>query len=98
MVKNVVAYFYPDDPASVAQAPLLLDRLPTRSLEVILSNMRKASSLTLGILKLLYPRANLDVVGEGFAATYSDNEACKLVEDSTVTAGRIVEILPIDMS
>jgi hypothetical protein len=48
--------------------------------------MRKASSLTLGIFKSLYPRANLDVVGEGFAATCSVDKATKLVEDSAVTA------------
>jgi hypothetical protein len=40
----------------------------------------------------------MDVVGEGFAATCSDNEAWKLVEDSAVTAGHIVDMLPVDMS
>jgi hypothetical protein len=69
MVDNAVAYFYPDDPASADRAPLLLDRLPTRSHEVILSHMRKVSGLTLGILKLLYPRVDFDAAGEGFAAT-----------------------------
>jgi hypothetical protein len=44
--------------------------------------MRQSSSLTLGILKSLYPQANLDAVSEGFAATCSDEEALKLVEDS----------------
>jgi hypothetical protein len=42
-------------------------------------------SLTLGILKSLYPRADLDVTGEGFAATYNDEETLKLVEDSAMT-------------
>jgi hypothetical protein len=77
---------------------VLLDMLPTHSREVILSNMRKASSLTLGILKSLYPRADLDAAGEGFAATCSEDEANKLVEDSTVTATRVIEMLLIDMS
>jgi hypothetical protein len=89
MVENVVAFFYPDDPASAAHAPLLLDRLPTRSHEVILSHMRKASILTLGILKLLYPRADLD---EGFAATCSVDEATKLVKDSIMAASQVVEV------
>jgi hypothetical protein len=44
-------------------------------------------SLTLRILKSLYPRTNLDVAGEGFTATYSDEEALKLVVDSAVTVG-----------
>jgi hypothetical protein len=43
--------------------------------------MKQSASLTLSILKSLYPRANVDVVGEGFTATYSDEEALKLVED-----------------
>jgi hypothetical protein len=57
MVENVVVYFYPQDPASTTQAPVLLDMLPTRSQEIIISNMRKMSSLTLEILKSLYPRS-----------------------------------------
>jgi hypothetical protein len=49
--------------------------------------MRQSMSLTLWILKSIYPRANLDVVGEGFTVTYSDKEALKLIEDSVVMAG-----------
>jgi hypothetical protein len=48
--------------------------------------MRQSTSLTLGILKSLYPRANLDAVGEGFAVTCSDEEALKHVEDFAVMA------------
>jgi hypothetical protein len=40
----------------------------------------------------------LDVAGEGFAATCSDKDALKLVEDSAVTAGYIVDMLGVDMS
>jgi hypothetical protein len=54
--------------------------------------------VTLGILKSLYPRANLDVVGEGFVATCSDEEALKLVEDFAKTAGQVVDMLGVDMS
>jgi hypothetical protein len=43
-------------------------------------------SLTLEILKSLYRRADLDVMGEVFAVTCSNEEALKLVEDSVVTA------------
>ena len=98
MVDNAVAFFYPDDPVSAARALLLLDRLPTRSHEVILSHMRKASSLTLGILKSLYPRADLDAAGEGFTTTCSEDEATKLVEDSDATVCQVVEMIPIDMT
>jgi hypothetical protein len=59
--------------------------------------MRRASSLTLGILKSLYPRADLDVVGEGFATTYFEDEANKLMDASAITVGRIMEMLLIDM-
>jgi hypothetical protein len=60
--------------------------------------MKQTTSLTLRILKSLYPRANMDTTGDGFAMTCTDEEALKLVEDSTLTANRIVDMVPIDMS
>jgi hypothetical protein len=39
----------------------------------------------------------LDAVGEGFAVTCSDEEALKLVEDSVVMAGQVVDMLGVDM-
>jgi hypothetical protein len=47
----------------------MLDSLPTRSREIILTNMRQSASLALGILMSLYPQAELDAVGKGFAVT-----------------------------
>jgi hypothetical protein len=82
----------------VARAPLLLDGLPTQSREVILANLRKAVSLTLRILKSLYPQVDLDVAGEGFAMTYTEDEANQLIEHSTVTTSRVIEMLPVDIS
>jgi hypothetical protein len=98
MVDNTIVFFYPDESSSGTRAPQMLDSLPTRSREIILANMRQSVSLTLGILKSLYPRADLDTVGEGFAATCSDDEALKLVKDFAVTAGHIVDMLGVDMS
>jgi hypothetical protein len=40
----------------------------------------------------------LDAVGEGFASTCSDEEDLKLIEDSTVMTGHIVDMLGVDMS
>jgi hypothetical protein len=37
----------------------------------------------------------LDVVGDGFAVTCTDEEGFKLVEDSALTADRIVEMVPV---
>jgi hypothetical protein len=76
----------------------MLHSLLKRSREIILTNMRQSASLTFDILKSLYPRADLDVVGEGFAMTCSNEEALKLIEDSAVTAGHIVDMLGVDMS
>jgi hypothetical protein len=56
------------------------------------------TSLTLGILKSLYPQADLDTVGEGFTMICTNEEVLKLVEDSTVTADRVIEFLLVDMS
>jgi hypothetical protein len=60
--------------------------------------MRQSVSLTSGTLKSLYPWANLDTVGDGFAVTYSDEEALKLVKDSAKTAGKVVDMLQVNMS
>jgi hypothetical protein len=60
--------------------------------------MRQLTSLTLGILKSLYPRANLDAMGEGFVETCSNEEALKLVEDSAKIASHVVDMLGVDMS
>jgi hypothetical protein len=76
----------------------MLDSLPTRSREIILTNMRQTVSLTLRTLKSLYPWADLDAVGEGFAVTCSDKEALKLVEDFAATTGQVVDMLGVDMS
>jgi hypothetical protein len=78
--------------------PQMLDNLPTRSREIILTNMRQAVSLTLKILMSLHPRTDLDAAGEGFTATCSDEEALKLVEDSTVSVGQVVDMFRVDMS
>jgi hypothetical protein len=76
----------------------MLDSLLMRSQDIILTNMRQSTSLTLGILKSLYPWANLDAVGEGFAVTCSDEEALKLVEDPAMTVRQVVDMLGVDMS
>jgi hypothetical protein len=46
----------------------------------------------------LYPQAHLDAVGESFALTCNDEEALKLIEDSAVMAGQVVDMLGVDMS
>jgi hypothetical protein len=78
--------------------PQMLDNPPTRSREIILANMRQSVSITLWILKSLYPRADSDTTCEGFVATCSDEEALKLVKDSSVMAGQVVDMLGVDMS
>jgi hypothetical protein len=40
----------------------------------------------------------LDEAGESFTMTCSDEEALKLVEDSAVTVGQVVDMLVVDMS
>jgi hypothetical protein len=76
----------------------MLDSLPSRSREIIHTNMKQTTSLTLRILKSQYQRVDLDMVGEGIKVTYSDEEALKLVEDSAMMAGDIVDMLPVGMS
>jgi hypothetical protein len=59
--------------------------------------MRQSTSLTLVILKSLYPQAKLYTTGEGFMATYTEDEANKLIEDSVVTMSQIVEMLVVNI-
>jgi hypothetical protein len=98
IAENVVAYFYPQDSDTVSRAPELLDVLPTRSWEIIISNMSKVSNLTLRILKSLYPKVDLGAAGEGFAATCSEDEATDLVQSFLETVIEILEMILIDMS
>jgi hypothetical protein len=97
-VNNAVTFFYPGESFSNTCAPQMLDSLPSRSREIILANIRQSASLTLGILKSLYPRADLDAAGQGFAVTCGDDEALKLVEDSTKVAELDVDMLGVNMS
>jgi hypothetical protein len=76
----------------------MLDSVPTRSREIILTNMRQSVSITLGILKSLYPRADLDATGEGVMVTCSNEEALKLIEDSAVMTRYVVDMLGVDLS
>jgi hypothetical protein len=97
MVDNVIAFFYLGESFSRSHAPQMLDCLPTRPREIILTNIKQSMSLNLDILKSLYARANLDMACEGFTATYSNEEALKLIENSAVTARHIMDMLGVDM-
>jgi uncharacterized membrane protein YkgB len=55
MVNNAIAFFYPGESSSNTLAPQMLDNPQSRSREIILANVRQSASLTLGILKSLYP-------------------------------------------
>ena len=60
--------------------------MPDKTRELMKKRMLRASSLTLGILKSLYPRADLDVAREGFAKDCDPVRASKLIKDSVVAA------------
>jgi hypothetical protein len=94
MVKKVISFFYPKASSSDVRAPQLLDGLLNQC-EVIVANKKQTVSLTLRILKSLYPCVDLDVAGDGFVATCTDEEGLKLVEDTTLTTDRIVEMVPV---
>jgi hypothetical protein len=98
MVENAIAFFYLGESSTGTRTPQMMDNLTSRSRETTLTNMKQSVCLTLGILKSLYPRADLDRVGEGFAVKCSDEEALKLNKVSAMKAGHIVDMLPVDMS
>jgi hypothetical protein len=94
MAENIVEYFYPKHADAKQRVPELMDALPTQSREIIQKNMLKASSLTLAILKSLYPRADLVATSEGFATTCTREEADALVASFLDTVDKIVEMFP----
>jgi hypothetical protein len=94
IAENGVHYFYPKHSDAVQRTPELLDSLPTRSREMVQTNMLKACNLTLAILKSLYPRVDLEAAGEEFAVICSDEEAKDLVKNFLDTATKIVEMIP----
>jgi hypothetical protein len=98
MVKNAISFFYPGETSTASCIPQMLNNLLTWSQEIIFANMKQSVSLTLKIFKSLYPRADLEVAGKLFAATCSDDDTLKVIEDSAMTAEHIVIMLPIDMS
>ena len=69
--------------------------MPDKTRELMKKGMLKASSLTLGILKSLNPRANLNVAGEGFAKDCDPTRASQLVEDSVAAATEIIEMIKL---
>jgi hypothetical protein len=66
-----------------------------KSWELIKKQMLMASSLTLGVLKSLYPHANLDVAGEGFAKDCDQAQAAQLIGDSLQAAAQIFDMIKI---
>jgi hypothetical protein len=60
MVDNVVSFLYPGESTCTIRKPQMLESLPNRFRQIILAIMQKLASLTLGILKSLYPRADLN--------------------------------------
>ena len=71
--------FYQGADLSDPEIPRLLDTLAARVRWSIKDALVKVSSLTLGILKSLYPKASLDVVADGWAAGVSLEKADEIV-------------------
>jgi hypothetical protein len=87
-----VVYLYPQDMDMISRACELLDMPPSWSWEVITSNMRKAPSLTLWILKSLYLKADLGSADKGFAATCLEEEGADLVQSFFEIVNRVIEM------
>ena len=70
-----------------------LDTLPARVRGCIKTTLIKAGSLTLGILKSLYPRAALDIVEEGWAAGTTQEKAQELMNSFRGAALKLASML-----
>jgi hypothetical protein len=93
--EKVVSYFYSDQAHAASQVPELLSAAPDKARELMKKKMLRASSLTLGVLKSLYPRANFDIAGEGFAKDCEPARAAQLVKDSVAAATEIIEMIKL---
>ena len=75
------------------EIPRLLDSLPSRVRGYIKSAWVKASSQTLGILKSLYPRVDLDVVADGWAANMTPKTANETMASFRDVATRVATMI-----
>ena len=71
----------------------MLDSLPGRVCGYIKTALVKASSLTLGILKSLYPRATLGVVADGWAVGTTLESANEIMQSFKGVATRIATMI-----
>ena len=93
ITRSTLGYFYPEAELSDSEVPRLLDSLPGRVRGYIKTALVKADSLTLGILKSLYPKASLYVVADGWAADISLEKADKTVRSFKGVATKIAAMI-----
>ena len=74
----MINYFYKDADLSDSEILVLLATLPTRVRIFIKTALVKVGSLTLGILKSLYPKAVLDIVTDGWATGTTEEKSHEL--------------------
>jgi hypothetical protein len=96
MVDKAVAFFYQGEssevphPPDARQSAHKFSRNYSCQYEVV--NESNSQDFEVSI-----PRADLDSTGKGFMVTCSNEEALKLIKDSAVIVGQVVEMLGVDM-
>ena len=73
--------------------PRLLATLPARVRGCVKMALIKAGSLTLGIMKSLYPKATLDIVTEGWAVGTIEEKALELMDSFCGIARKLASML-----
>ena len=92
-LRSTLEYFYPGVDLSDSELPCLLSTLPARIRGCVKTATIKAGSLTLGILKSLYPKAALEVIADGWAAEITKDDACRLMQSFRDVAFKLVPML-----
>jgi hypothetical protein len=97
MVDNAVAFFYQGEsseaphPRDARQSAHKVSRNYSCQYEAVSESNSQDFEVSI-------PRADLDSTDEGFVVTCSNEEALKLIKDSAVIVGQVVEMLGVDMS
>jgi hypothetical protein len=95
MFDNAIAFFYPGESTPKHVPP----RQPANSVSGDYSRQYEAiGESNSWDFEVPIPQADLDMAGEDFAVTCSNEEALKLIKDSAVMVGQIIDMLGVCMS
>ena len=90
----MIKYFTPHTDPTIGMANLL-NKIPNQARDWVRRIAERSSQVTMGILKSLYPRANIDAAGDGWAQDVTQDQAGALADSSQSAAERVTRMLDL---